>query len=403
MPERLRTGAIAVVMILTMAGCAGGDRDDAAGTGQLGDAAADVRPPDEFPAPIPDLALSDLTFQVDGETTDVASSGVKIHRRSVSSYDDPATPDHDGVSESIRRFLACKAYVWSIGSQTFTVDVIADGLHEDDPSLVERGALGVDFSIEIPLAENGVHSLRPGCRDAAVEDYGGTHHSTQWLVELGRAAHLLAAVDEEAHLDRIERYVQRAEEIATTLADPDNTTHWEREWLVDSEGNIYTHKTYMRAAALQLAASLTDDADRSDEWALEAARVARIGLEAQRGDGVNPETGGHDVSYQMYGTWLAQIYASLLPVSSPLRADVEAMIERSIAWQADRTDPVIGLVDVEGSTRTCTSADAPQPYEVAVQVRVFLAQAAAHGNRKDLIDLAGRVDDAATEIGYRCD
>jgi hypothetical protein len=229
--KRIRTGAIAVVLVLSVPSC--------------GDSDGDV--PASLPAALPDLALSDMTLTVNGGSTDVASSGVRVHRRTVASFNDPATPEHDGTNESIRRFLGCRAFEWSIGAQTFTVDVIADGLHHDDPSLVERGTLGVDWTIEIPLGDDGVHSLQSECDDT-VEDYGGTHHSTQWLVELGRAAHLLSAADPFEHRERIARYRERAAEIATTLVDRDNTTYWEERWLVDSEGNIFSHKTFMRAA-----------------------------------------------------------------------------------------------------------------------------------------------------------
>ena len=48
-----------------------------------------------------------------------------------------------------------------------------------------------------------------------------------------------------------------------------------------------------------------------------AEQIARRGMEARRDDGVNPERGGYDVgSYQMYGTWLAQLYYATLTAGS---------------------------------------------------------------------------------------
>jgi hypothetical protein len=174
----------------------------------------------------------------------------------------------------------------------------------------------------------------------------------------------------------------------------------ERTWLVDDEGNLFAHKTYMMAAGLALTASLTDDRDDASRWASIAEKIARRGMEAQRKDGVNPERGGYDVAYQMYGTWLAQLYYATLAPGS-LKRDLGATIDRAIAWMSTRVDEQTGQVDIGASTRVCNRNDASQPYEAADAVRTFLTWAIVR-ERQELIDRAILIDRGAKSFGNPC-
>lgn len=336
------------------------------------------------------VQLGELDVPADGEPVPLADSGLRYYRRDVEIFDDPASSGHDGISVSAREVLACRADAWNMGAQIFTVDQIAMGIDRGDPTLVERGAVGVDWGVEVPLNDAGEHLLRRECDGTTVPTSGGTHTGLQWLEALGRAVHLLRATGDPVHEERIDRYLARIDEYAELVTRPENERYWREHWLVDEDGNIFTHKTYMRAAALGLAASLTEDREAAARWAEEAAAVAREGMVAQRADGVNPERGGYDVSYQMYGTWLAQLYYSTLE-PGPLKTELGAAIDRSVDWMWGRVDPATGRVDIGDSTRTCTELDGNATYESADTVRVFLLWGAVR-DRRDLLERAVAID-----------
>jgi hypothetical protein len=345
--------------------------------------------------------LQDLEVDIDGRTMPLGVSGITYRRRTVASFDDPATPGHDGIAGATRAYLTCKTDEWSIGSQIFTVDAIAVGNSQRDGSLVARGAIGLDWGVRQKLNGNGVHTLSRRCDGKTVEDFGGTHHTAQWLVALGEAVYLLRASPFAADYGpRTERYVARMEAIARRLVDDDNWRHWETTWLVDHDGNLFTHKTYMMAAGLALTASLTHDRDDAARWAGVAEKIARRGMGSQRDNGVNPERGGYDVAYQMYGTWLAQLYYSTL-APGPLQRDVGETIDRAIAWMSTRVDDQTGQVDIGASTRVCNRNDASEPYEAADAVRTFLNWGIVRADR-ELIDRAVLIDRGAKSFGNPC-
>ena len=135
--------------------------------------------------------LEDLEVVVDGGTVSLGDSALTYQRRTVTSFDDVATRGHDGIAGTIRQFLACETDMWNIGNQTFTVDLIAVGINQGDRSLVDRGVQGVDWGVGQTLDDEGVHTLERPCDGTTVEDFGGTHHTAQWLESLGRAVYLL--------------------------------------------------------------------------------------------------------------------------------------------------------------------------------------------------------------------
>jgi hypothetical protein len=345
--------------------------------------------------------LQELEIDIDGQRVPLGDSGLTYRRRTVGAFDDPATPGHDGIAGATRAFLACKSDEWSIASQIFTVDAIAVGNSKADRSLVERGALGVDWGVHQNLNHEGVHTLERHCDGRTVDDFGGTHHTAQWLVALGEAVYLLRASAFAADYGRrTETYIARMEEIARRLVDDDNWQHWETTWLVDHEGHLFTHKAYMMAAGLALTASLTDDRDAASTWASAAEEIAHRGMNAQREDGVNPERGGYDVAYQMYGTWLAELYyATLAP--GPLENALGVTIDRAIAWMSTRVDDQTGQIDIGASTRVCNRDDASEPYEAADAVRTFLTWAIVR-QRPGLIDRAILIDRGAKSFGNPC-
>jgi hypothetical protein len=106
-----------------------------------------------------------------------------------------------------------------------------------------------------------------------------------------------------------------------------------------------THRSFLCMSVLGCAVHITGD--RS----LLAATYtwAEQGLAAQRPNGINPECGNFDVSYQMVGPEAALIY---LPVCDDivLRRRLRRMCRLAIAWWETRLNPD-GSVNGNGSTR----------------------------------------------------
>lgn len=335
------------------------------------------------------LEIGGIEVTVDGETTTLAESTVRYQRRQVDSFDDPATPEHDGVSDSARAVLACESDEFSIGGQTFTVDVVTVGVYRNDAELVDKGLKGVDWGVDLQVNDEGTHLLERDCGTSPVADYGRTHHTAQWLESLGRTILLVEssrfAYD---HREALDRYLERMELLADLLVDEENARYWEENLLVDDDDNMFTHKAYMVAAGLGMTALLSDDPD--DRWTERAEELARRAIDNQREDGANPERGGHDVSYQMYGTWLAQLYYGTLEPGD-LKDDLGLAIDRAIAWYRTRIDPTTGQINIAGSTRVCNRVDGAEPLETADGVRVLLTWGLIR-DRPELIDDAVKVD-----------
>ncbi|HEY5318637.1 MAG TPA: hypothetical protein VIJ20_11680, partial [Solirubrobacteraceae bacterium] len=107
----------------------------------------------------------------------------------------------------------------------------------------------------------------------------------------------------------------------------------------------YTHRRFLVAAALGLTSVLT-----GDRLLLRRAREAlELGIDAQLRDGVEPELGGYDSSYQARGMAYAEQYLAWLP-RDPLAARLRATIARGLAWERTRIFPS-GEVSIVANTR----------------------------------------------------
>lgn len=107
----------------------------------------------------------------------------------------------------------------------------------------------------------------------------------------------------------------------------------------------FTHRRYILAAAFGETSAVTGEPG----FAHRAAQWARDGLSLQQDDGVNPEKGGFDASYQMVGVLMALRY---LPVCNDpeLRQRLRAMIRLAAEPELARLQSD-GSIDADGSTR----------------------------------------------------
>ena len=118
-------------------------------------------------------------------------------------------------------------------------------------------------------------------------------------------------------------------------------------WSVGLRRNLaFTHRRYLVAAALGLTGKLTDD-----PRLIEFARTSLAdGVSLQLANGVNPEKGGFDSSYQMVGLLYAERWVSYFPtdIATP---KVITMINNGLEWEKGRILPT-GEISSVGNTRT---------------------------------------------------
>jgi hypothetical protein len=295
---------------------------------------------------------------------------------------------------------------WSMGQQTLTVDLIELGLHRRDRALIDKGVIGVDWGVAVPINDAGIHELHRTCDGATVPDYGKTHHTTQWLESLSRAVYLLAASEYAGEFrSRIDSYIDRIEVIADRLTRTENWNEWVDN-IKDENGHDFTHRTFMMAAALGLASTLTDDADDAAKWRDMAAKIARRGIDNQTDDGINPERGGYDVKYQMYGVWLAEVYYSTLGPNSKVKPELEASINRAVDWMTGRIDQHTGQIIIGNSTRICAdkswwTGKPAGAHDAGETIRAFLLWGHLQSDA-DLIDQAILLDRGQKQFGNAC-
>lgn len=108
----------------------------------------------------------------------------------------------------------------------------------------------------------------------------------------------------------------------------------------------YTHRRYLVAAALGLTGKVTSD----EELVKYSRKSIKDGLSLQRPDGVNPEKGGYDSSYQTVGIVYAQRWVTYFPQDA-ITSKVVAMINKALEWEQSRISPS-GEIRIEGNTRT---------------------------------------------------
>jgi hypothetical protein len=150
----------------------------------------------------------------------------------------------------------------------------------------------------------------------------------------------------------------------------------------------YAHRRFLVAGAFGLTGLLAED----DRLIGLGRRAARDGLAAQRADGVVPELGGGDSSYQARGLAYAQRYLAWLADDDRLRTQLLRAVARGLAWERRRILPS-GRVSTEGNTRvngTMYDHNGLKKVVYPMVARAFAWWGAATGSDADL-RLASRV------------
>ena len=327
------------------------------------------------------LHLKDVVVTVNGKDVPLAQSGVRYHRGGVGTF--TGAKGFDGLTWTNREFLECKRNTWGMSGQVFAVDVVEDGVYRQDRALLDLGIRAVDWGVAVPINAKGIHVLHRDCDGKRVADFGYTHHTTQWLESLSRATYVLASSPWAGeYRAKIDAYRRRVVQLATALSKPAVKAYWVTH-VKDAFGNDFTHRTFMRAAAMGMASTLATKPSDSKRWAADAKVIAERGIRNQLRSGVNPERGGFDVLYQMYGTWLAELYDGTLATSNPMKPRIERTIEKAINWMLTRIDPKTGAFRIRGTTRICVevlwTGKGPAPsVDPGETIRGFLLWAYLH-------------------------
>jgi hypothetical protein len=219
-----------------------------------------------------------------------------------------------------------------IEEQRHGEEAIIAGVVHHDSKLWERGVR--EFACG--FAHQGPAGNFPDTNDP--------FHSTSFFVE--GTAHLILVLRGAARSGiAVPRPLHR--EVASFLPRLHRAARWmaaRRVWQAGLTSDApYTHRRFLVASALGLTAVLTGDR----LLARRAREALEMGLKAQRENGVFPELGGFDSSYQARGIVYAEHYLAWVrhAPGSLVRA-----IARGIAWERTRILPS-GEVSIAGNTR----------------------------------------------------
>ncbi len=113
----------------------------------------------------------------------------------------------------------------------------------------------------------------------------------------------------------------------------------------------YAHRRFLDAAALGETAVIFNDQPLMEK----SVWLIRNGIAFQFSDGVNPERGGHDTSYQALGLNYACRYYQIA-ASESTRSELKPTLEKGFNWLTTRIQ-ADGRIDGTGNTRTGPAAE----------------------------------------------
>jgi len=252
----------------------------------------------------------------------------------------------DGAVSVNRGWKPGREEPFYIEQQRYAVDVIQAGLLTENEPLLRKGIRILDWG----FARQGPEGNFPGSGDPL--------HSSSFFVEASARAALLLQQSERKELQaKALSWKPKIHAAARWMIRPE-----ERQRRPHLDLEPYTHRYYLRAAALLQSATLTEDPAlfRAGDAYLQEA------LKLQQPGGINPEKGGLDVSYQGVGIF----YAQLCWLHSPLPArkqELEAMMTRAWAPLLAKLDEQ-GLIQTEGSSRAQELGRSGTPKRVAYRL-----------------------------------
>lgn len=235
----------------------------------------------------------------------------------------------------------------------------------DKPWFIEYQRLGGEF-VQAGLAEKNDEAVEWGLK---VLEYGFSkmdgegsfpqpdrYHSASFFIEAAARALLLLSVAPggERWKDAADRLRPKVAQAAHWMVRSDvHADNWPDPNLIETKWGErrYGHRRYLDAAALGLTGILTRDTQLLDG----SREILRDGLAFQRPDGVSPEKGGHDSSYQAVGLMYACRYYQMV-ADRTLRREMDPVLQKGFAWMVSRIRPD-GTIEDAGNTRTGPGAE----------------------------------------------
>jgi hypothetical protein len=216
---------------------------------------------------------------------------------------------------------------WYIELQRSAADAIVTGIVTNTPSTIERGLLILQWGFD---HENQDGSF--SCPDK--------FHSTSFFVEAAaRSCLMLQAAG--IYLPNVEYSKDFILRSALWMTLPNVEASGQRN------NAPYTHRRYLVAAALGEAGVLCGNGlliQKSQEYILD-------GLSLQTPEGINPEKGGYDSSYQAVGLGYASRYYKIVPKTQAVRDGMYTMLAKANDWLSMRITSN-GTPIATGNTRT---------------------------------------------------
>jgi hypothetical protein len=230
---------------------------------------------------------------------------------------------------------------WRIEEQRFGRDWVLYGIVHGDAPVPLNTPTG---RTQVTPIEFGIRILQWGLNQEqsdgryACDDY---YHSSMFFVESVSDACLALQVS------------QYAAQYESWIASAIQKNHLTATWLVSiykrnetpSRELRYGHRYWLNSCALYLTYVLTGDATLS-EYAFD---LIDAGAAAQLSDGVNPESGGYDSSYQAVGLVYACRLSDFLTDATEL-SKTFTMLTKGEAWEETMVEPD-GIINTEGNTR----------------------------------------------------
>jgi hypothetical protein len=219
---------------------------------------------------------------------------------------------------------------WYIEQQRTGATLIIGGIVHNNPTAIQEGIAMFDWGF--------AHQSPDGGFDGSSDEF----HSTAFFVEA--VAHACLVLEASPYA------AQYASQVAQFTADDDRAAQWMITPSILSRGEYddlrYTHREYLDADALGETSLLAND-----PTLMPAARqFIQTGISLQQPDGVNPELGGHDSSYQGVGLVYAERWETYFP-NDPLDPDLDHSIIKGLEWEETMILPT-GEISTAGNTRT---------------------------------------------------
>lgn len=242
----------------------------------------------------------------------------------------PSAPAPSGAFGLNARWERGEVRAWRVAYQRNGENAVVHGILTNNGQMVNLGLRQFNWAFARQNAEGGF----PGASSSLYQyaSFAGAVARACMLLEASQFA--------AAYRDRIEGYRALVRRTAAFMASP---AVYDRGSRVNRR---FTHRRYIVALGFALSARFTGDQRFRDI----ADRNIRAALRRQRRDGVNPENGGYDTSYQAIGIALASRWM-VYERGNPHMPRVRGMIARGLRWQLGRVTPA-GNVRRRGDTRT---------------------------------------------------